>query len=315
MTSPAERSIDRGPGTYEATGTNEQYLQINLGFIRNHFPSGIPNLRVGDLGCGTGDMSKIIIDLDNPQIPIEIIGIDPNPTSIAAAQRDVHSIRERRVRFFRDVGQNLLTYVEPESLDIVVIGNAIHEIPQEERPAVLAACFAALKPGGKLIANSTFMDEAMPDVKHKLPLGKWKARAKKILNATREGNLPFKSQPVSHYRELLTQAGFVITDADITEVPVDVGVLLLHDIAGYDSFVTGMTGDLVVPEEIIPHGQDYPDGLDYQARLLTVRREALQQAIRDMADEYINDPETTGEFTVPRNWIEIVAKKPLQEAA
>src|SRR6188474_3171792 len=75
-----------------------------------------------DVGCGTGSLTKIILDSYQPK---EIIAIDSSGDFIAHAQ---HSIRNPSVYFRVGLAQSL--ELDANSMDAVVSGLVLNFIPQ-----------------------------------------------------------------------------------------------------------------------------------------------------------------------------------------
>ncbi|MFL6042558.1 MAG: class I SAM-dependent methyltransferase [Gaiellales bacterium] len=91
-----------------------------------------------DVGCVTGALTEAILDADDP---IEVVGIDPSPEFLGAAQSRVS---DPRVRF--EVGDARTLPVPSHDYDAVVAGLVLHFIP-DPAPAV-AEMVRAARPGG-----------------------------------------------------------------------------------------------------------------------------------------------------------------------
>jgi SAM-dependent methyltransferase len=91
-----------------------------------------------DVGCGTGALTEAVLDATDP---IEVVGIDPSPEFLGAAQSRVS---DPRARF--EVGDARALPVASDSYDAVVAGLVLHFIP-DPAPAVAEMARAA-RPGG-----------------------------------------------------------------------------------------------------------------------------------------------------------------------
>jgi SAM-dependent methyltransferase len=91
-----------------------------------------------DIGCGTGALSQVILDM---MAPAEVVGIDPSPDYVAYARKRV---RDPRVRF--EIGDADALPVHSARFDAVVAGLVLNFVPN---PATAVAAMArATRPGG-----------------------------------------------------------------------------------------------------------------------------------------------------------------------
>lgn len=100
-----------------------------------------------DVGCGTGSLA-ILIGRIQPQA--HIIGIDPDPPVLDIAARKAGAAGVA-VDWRTAMGDNLGAVVDPESVDGVVSSLVLHQCPLPAKRAIIAAMFAVLRPGGRLI--------------------------------------------------------------------------------------------------------------------------------------------------------------------
>ena len=91
-----------------------------------------------DVGCGTGALTEAILDATDP---IAVVGIDPSPEFLGAAQSHVS---DPRARF--EVGDARALPVTSDGYDAVVAGLVLNFIP-DPAPAV-AEMVRAARPGG-----------------------------------------------------------------------------------------------------------------------------------------------------------------------
>ena len=93
-----------------------------------------------DVGCGTGSLTKLILETCRPE---KIISIDSSSDFISYAQR---SITHPAVHFKVGLAQSL--DVNSHTMDAVVSGLMLNFIPQPE--AALSEMLRVTKPGGKI---------------------------------------------------------------------------------------------------------------------------------------------------------------------
>jgi ArsR family transcriptional regulator len=96
--------------------------------------------RVGDLGCGTGQLSEIIAPFAG-----RVIAVDDSAAMIGAARKRLSSFENVVVR----AGELEALPIEDESLDIALLFLVLHYVVEPE--LAIAEAHRVLKPGGKLI--------------------------------------------------------------------------------------------------------------------------------------------------------------------
>ena len=100
----------------------------------------LPSRRWLDMGCGTGSLTKLILETCQPK---EIISIDSSRDFITHAQR---SITNPSVHFRVGLAQSL--DLHSNSIDTVVSGLVLNFIPQPK--VAMLEMLRVLKPGGKI---------------------------------------------------------------------------------------------------------------------------------------------------------------------
>ncbi|MBI5301590.1 MAG: class I SAM-dependent methyltransferase [Chloroflexi bacterium] len=93
-----------------------------------------------DVGCGTGSLTKLILETQQPQ---EIISIDSSRDFISHAQR---SITNPSVHFKVGLAQSL--ELDSNSIDAVVSGLVLNFVPQPQ--VAILEMMRVTKPGGKI---------------------------------------------------------------------------------------------------------------------------------------------------------------------
>jgi len=242
------------------------------------------DLKIIDLGCGSGGISKIITDKLNDVncVNSSIVAVDSSEISLREAKANLKSVSDTMITFVQSRYEEISSKIK-DKVDLVVLCNAIHYLDDKE--LVIKDVMKILKPGGRFVFNSSFFDGAHPEHTHGF-YRKWMFKAMRIL--TKE----YKTRPVkadkiesrvqlnpNQYKDVLENCGMEIINTQIREVDVPIDGWL--DISGFKDFIEG-----VMP------------GVN-----LDIASKSLQQAVKDTFEEM--------KLTfVQRNWMEIVAAKP-----
>lgn len=147
--------------TYETYAQDPGYVAANAALIDSVDLSGVR--LVADLACGTGLLTRLLM----ARAPsLRVAGIDLDPVQIdlsraghaAAGLTLVDSLDALRAHPGGAVHLNAASAMElpfqDAEIDLVVIGNAIHMMPN--RTAFLAEVARVLRPGGRFVYNSVF---------------------------------------------------------------------------------------------------------------------------------------------------------------
>lgn len=105
-----------------------------------------PGQRVLDLGCGTGELTRMIADNLDVASGGQAVGVDAAAKMIQVARKK----RGNDTCRFDVVAAESLPY-EDASFDAVVSSLFFHHVDLELKQRTLAASFRVLKPGGKLV--------------------------------------------------------------------------------------------------------------------------------------------------------------------
>ena len=112
-----------------------------------------------DVGCGTGALTEAVLDATDP---IAVVGIDPSPEFLGAAQRHVS---DPRARF--EIGDARALPVASDGYDAVVAGLVLNFVPD---PALaVAEMVRAARPGGAV--GAYVWDYRGADATHAVLLG------------------------------------------------------------------------------------------------------------------------------------------------
>ena len=242
------------------------------------------DLKIVDLGCGSGGISKIITNRlkDIKSVNSSIIAVDSSEISLSEAKANLRSVSDTMITFVQSRYEEFSSKIK-DKVDLVVLCNAIHYLDDKE--LVIKDVMKILKPGGRFVFNSSFFDGAHPE--HTLGFyRKWMFKAMRILTKDYKTR-PVKAEKIesrvqlnpNQYKDILQNCGMEIIDTKIREVDVPLDGWL--DISGFKDFIEG-----VMP------------GVN-----LDIASQSLQKAVKDTFEEM--------KLTfVQRNWMEIVAAKP-----
>ncbi|MHA6326666.1 class I SAM-dependent methyltransferase [Roseivivax sp. CAU 1753] len=153
-----------GDTSYETYAEDENYIAVNREMIAAIDLDAVT--RVADLACGTGLLSRLLI---GRKPDLAICGIDLDPVQVDLATRGLTAdnvplhgtldawraaARAGQGGAHLRVASAMELPLDDAEVDLVVIGNAIHMMP--DRTAFLAEVARVLRPGGTFVFNSVF---------------------------------------------------------------------------------------------------------------------------------------------------------------
>ena len=254
------------------------YKTVNSRLVES---SGIrPGQKIVELACGTGAVTRLLVEKLRGARDSLLIGIDSSATSLREAVEQLSSVRDVALEFIHGRAEALSEMVK-ERVDGVIFCNGIHYV--EDKDHLLSQIAATLKPGGTFAFNTSFFQGAqLPETEQFYR--RWMFKAIRTLRA-RYGMMP-KAQKVEarrqltpdQYADLLQGHGFSIRRQAVqpTDVPLEGWV----DISRYEDFVAG-----AMPGVPLEQGS-----------------EALRESVKQTFQEL-------GLQSVPRNWLTMVAQK------
>jgi len=285
-TKESSLSVSDNNFNFEEFSRQPEYVEVNRGLIRR-FVSQLPAVFCHvDVATGTGLVPQLIIEeVTKENKKGEVIGIDPNVTSLNIARRNILGPRGISVKFIEGFGQDLKRLlsgiIPPGGVDGVSILDALHEIREDEdKVEVIGAMADILKPGGLLTFNSAFTTDGIS--KDPMSWGKLKLWAMAILGGKRDKQVQgLPIHPPGKYKQMIEDAGLVVIHEE--RKIVNLTKESLAAISKYPAFIRGVFEDM--------QGQKGVSDRD--------KSKALIQALEKLAVP-----------TLPRVWYEIIAQKP-----
>ncbi len=237
--------------------------------------------KIVDLGCGTGGITKLILERLQSAKDTVIYAVDHSTTALKAAADEIGERKDVAINYVHSEVQNLTGAVK-EKVDAIVYCNSIHYVP--DKTALVEQIKEKLLPNGIFAFNTSFFEGSHPEDSHEF-FRKWMMRSLRILK--REYGLSAdKSAKVSsrvqikaeNYIELVENAGFkvLVNDFNRVEVPHEGW----HHISGFSDWIEG-----VMPGVPLDKG-----------------REALQKGLAQIWEEMELK-------TIPRIWLSVSAAK------
>lgn len=266
--------------TFDEFSSQPFYRKVNSQLVDM---SGVFNQhKIIDLGCGTGGITKLILDRLSGTKETVIYAVDHSATALKSAVEELGDRKEAVIRFVHAEVQNLTSSVN-EQVDAVIYCNSIHYV--NDKLELLKQIRERLKPGGILAFNTSFFDGSHPPESHDF-YRRWMMRSLRTLRRD-HGLFPDKNADKTgarrqltpdEYKELLEEAGFEIVQAENFRVQVPESGF--HHISGFRDWIEG-----VMPG--VPLGKG---------------RDALQKSLKQVFKEM--DLET-----VPRVWFGVTARR------
>ena len=175
--------------SYQKFSNNEFYGNLNARLI--DMADLASDKKIVDLACGTGGVTRLILERINQTKDTVVIALDHSSTALKTAMEDLKDISNNAVKYVQLGVENVSDAVK-DSVDAIVFCNAIHYVPDKD--AVVADICKTLKPGGKFIFNTSFYDGGQHKDSSAF-YSKWMFKAMKILRR-KYGLSPVKSQKV-----------------------------------------------------------------------------------------------------------------------
>ncbi len=253
------------------------YTEVNRRLVER---AGLrPGQAVVDLACGTGAVSRLILEkLHNARRSV-LIAIDESASALRQAREGLQDARNTAVQFVQGQAEHLSTVVR-RRVDAVFLCNAIHLFPNKDH--LLDEVGNVLGQGGVFAFNSAFFRGTNPPETDRF-YRRWILRSQRILRRD-FGLTPVQEEKVEarkhlsmeEYTELLHAHGFEVKEAAVmgAEMPLEAWLA----ICSFGDFVSG-----IMPG--VPLAQ---------------ASAALKQAVTEVFEELDLK-------TVQRNWLQVIA--------
>ena len=181
-----------------------------------------PEMRVVDLGCGTGRLTR---QLQQHLKPREILGLDISPAMLAESA----SYASGALHFERG---DIALFSADHSYDLVFSNAALHWVP--DHPALFARLTAALAPGGQLAVQMPAMYQ------HPSHLAAAEVATSPEFSSALGGYVNREYVlSVAEYEELLTRLGYARHRAELR--------IYRHKMPSRDEVIEWVKGTLLVP--------------------------------------------------------------------
>ncbi|PZC45783.1 MAG: Ubiquinone/menaquinone biosynthesis C-methylase UbiE [Chloroflexi bacterium] len=239
-----------------------------------------PGQIVLDLACGTGAVTRLLLEKLKGAQESLVIGIDASATALRQAREDLQSSYANMAQFVQGRVENLSLAVR-RSVDAVFLCNAIHMVPDKD--TLLGEVRGVLRQDGTFSFNSAFYQGSMMPGTEQF-YRRWMMRAIRIvrdrdgLTTSREKVESRKMLSPDQYKELLESNGFSVLRqrVDTAHMPLEAWL----DISSFSDFINGALPGIPLAEASA----------------------ALKDALIQVFDELKLK-------TVPRGWLEVVATR------
>lgn len=254
------------------------YRRVNTRLVDMADPR--PGETIVDLACGTGMVSRLLLEKLRNARDTVIIAIDHSAAALRQAIADLGNARDGAIRFIQSKGEKLSEAVHSRA-DRIFLCNAIHYFKDKDN--LVSEVSQTLKPGGVFAFNTAYFQGSQPPETEQF-YRRWMFKAMRILhsqglNISKEEKVePRRMLTAEQYTDLLKRHGFAVSRQEIEAVPMPVEGWA--SISQYEDFAHGALPG--VP--------------------LEKATEILKQAVSETYQEL-------GLKTVRRNWLEVVAVK------
>ena len=199
-----------------------------------------PNQRIVDMACGTGAVTRIIVERLKGARDSVIIALDQSATGLKQAMEELKDVRDSAVEFVQSRVEHMSDAVK-ESVDTIFYCNAIHYVTDKD--ALVAEVSKTLKPGGTFAFNTSFFEGGQTPESRGF-YRKWMFKSARVLRQE-HGLKPVRAEKVEsrkhltadEYRALVERHGFNVVRQEIDSVDVPIEGWL--DISTFEDFITG----------------------------------------------------------------------------
>jgi ubiquinone/menaquinone biosynthesis C-methylase UbiE len=271
--------------TFDPFTRHQFYTDINRSLVEHAvglLDDGNPRdkqVRVVELASGTGNITELVLDaLERRGRPATVVGVEPSADAIDVAQQ---RLAGRPVSFIQGDAADLSRAIG--EADAVLFLNAIHLVPDKD--AAVGRIASVLRRGGFFAANSAFYSGTYPAGSERFyhlwirrALG-WLRQHHPDVRPSHHGKTPaMQWLSPDEYDAVLRRQGLELAFQEVEQVQMPLRAW--QDIGRYSLFIEG-----ALPGVPVPIGAD-----------------ALEASAAQAFGEL-------GLTDVPRNWLQMVARK------
>ena len=276
--------------TFEAFASHKFYTEVNRSLVRHALasiasrPPNIP-LTIVDMACGTGAITRLLAEeITNQGRQAHIIGVDPSAEALRRAKKGMEEIQAKgkvKADFIEGETSDLPKIVQ--NADAAFFCNAIHLLSDKLSAFRLIA--SILAPDGIFVCNSTFYNGAYVEGTERYyrlwirrAVG-WLRREHPEAHLSRETKaMAMQQLDREGYIFLLKEGGFCRVDAVEEEAMMTMDSY--RDIGQYWLFIEGALPGI-------------PLALGAEALGISAYQAGAELGLKE----------------VPRNWLQIIARK------
>ena len=116
--------------SFSTFSKNEFYAQLNARLV--DMAEVGSDRRIVDLACGTGGVTRLILERINRTRDTVVIALDHSQSALKAAMEELMDISDNAVKYVQSGVENVSEAVK-ESVDTIVFCNAIHYLPDKDK--------------------------------------------------------------------------------------------------------------------------------------------------------------------------------------
>lgn len=277
---------------YEPFAETDEYKKVN-GDIIARWVENMAELGAGrvdkimDIATGVGTMALLFVSKLPDQFKYsELVCLDQSAEALKrAAEKLGGSVSN--MSFIKAKVQD--AEIEKQSIDIVIWGNGIHYLTEQEQRDSLENIRRGMKDGGWLFFNTAFYEGSRPQE----TLSFYRTQVKKAVQSLRERGIKREKEhvraeaanfhPREYYEELVSLAGFKLVEAQ--EYAAKLSTEAWEYISSFQQYAAGALGGYPVEEASV------------------AMRDAVAPAIAEHGDQ-----NEDGSRFVTRNWLSICAR-------